>query len=48
MHPEVKVEIQDGKVLVAPKTELSKKGRGLWGLYRALIANMVEGVKQGF
>ena len=48
MHPEVKVEIQEGKVLVAPKTELSKKGRGLWGLYRALIANMVEGVSKGF
>ena len=48
MHPEVKVEIQDGKVLVAPKTELSKKGRGLWGLYRALIANMVEGASKGF
>ena len=48
MHPEVKFEIQEGKVLVAPKTELSKKGRGLWGLYRALIANMVEGVSKGF
>ena len=48
MHPEIKVEMQDGKVLVAPKSELSKKGRGLWGLYRALIANMVEGVSKGF
>jgi len=48
MHPEIKVDVQDGKVLVAPKSELSKKGRGLWGLYRALIANMVEGVSKGF
>ena len=48
MPPEIKVEVKDGKVLVAPKTELSKKGRGLWGLYRALIANMTEGVSKGF
>jgi large subunit ribosomal protein L6 len=48
IHPEIKVEVKDGKILVAPKTELSKKGRGLWGLYRALISNMVEGVSKGF
>jgi len=48
IHPEIKIETQDGKILVAPKTELSKKGRGLWGLYRALVSNMVEGVSKGF
>lgn len=48
IHPEIKVEIKDGKILVYPKTELSKKGRGLWGLYRALISNMVVGVSKGF
>ncbi len=48
IHPEIKVDVKDGLILVSPKTELSKKGRGLWGLYRALIANMVEGVSKGF
>jgi large subunit ribosomal protein L6 len=48
IHPEIKVESKDGKILVSPKTELSKRGRGLWGLYRALISNMVEGVSKGF
>lgn len=48
IHPEVKVELKDGNILVAPKSELSKRGRGLWGLYRALISNMVEGVNKGF
>jgi len=48
IHHEIKVEVKDNKILVAPKTELSKKGRGLWGLYRALIANMVTGVSKGF
>lgn len=48
VSPEIKVEVADGKVLVAPKTELSKKNKGLWGLYRALILNMIEGVNKGF
>lgn len=48
IHHEIKVELKDGKILVSPKTELSKKGRGLWGLYRALISNMVTGVSKGF
>jgi len=48
IHPEIKIEIKDGKIFVTPVSELSKKGRGLWGLYRALISNMVEGVNKGF
>jgi len=48
IHPEIKVELKDNKIFVSPKSELSKKGRGLWGLYRALIFNMVEGVSKGF
>ncbi len=42
INPEVKVEIKDGKIFVS-----SKRGN-LWGLYRALIANMVEGTSKGF
>jgi large subunit ribosomal protein L6 len=48
LHHEIKVESKDGKILVSQKGEPSKKGRGLWGLYRALISNMVEGVSKGF
>ena len=48
IHPEIKIEEKDGKILVTPRSELSKKGRGLWGLYRALIFNMVEGASKGF
>lgn len=52
IHPEIKVELKGPEghpqILVSPKSELSKKGRGLWGLYRALISNMVEGVSKGF
>ncbi len=38
----VRVEIKDNKIFV-----FSEKGN-LWGLYRALIANMIEGVSKGF
>jgi large subunit ribosomal protein L6 len=48
IRPEVIVAPGDGVVLVSPKGELPKRGKGLWGLYRALIANMVEGVSKGF
>lgn len=48
IHQAVKAQVADGSILVQPKAKLSSKDRGLWGLYRALIANMVEGVQNGF
>jgi len=48
IHPAIKAEVKDGKILVTPSRELSKKDKGLWGLYRALIFNMVEGTQKGF
>ena len=42
INPEVKVEMKDGKIFI-----FSEKGN-LWGLYRALIANMAQGVSKGF
>lgn len=48
IHQAVKAEVKDGKLLVLPKRELSTKDKGLWGLYRALIFNMVHGVQNGF
>lgn len=73
LPPEVKVKIEEGKVLVsgpkgnlelflAPKMRVkqsdeellvecgdkSQKGRSLHGATRALVANMVKGVSEGF
>ena len=47
IRPEIKVEIEDKKILVLPQIE-TKKTKALWGLTRALLANMVEGVTEGF
>jgi len=45
--PEVTVEIADGEVLVKRSSD-NRIERSMHGLTRTLIANMVEGVSQGF
>jgi len=44
---EVRVEQKEGKIFVFPQIE-SKKTKAIWGLVRALIANMVLGVNTGY
>lgn len=43
-------ELQDGILNIVPEesTVKSKTGPALWGLYRSLVANMIEGVSVGF
>ena len=47
IRPEIKVEIKDNQILVSPAKE-TKKTKAFWGLTRALINNMVDGVSKGF
>ena len=47
LHPLVKISQEEGKITVAPVDD-SLKARGLWGLFRSLINNMVVGVSQGY
>ena len=44
---DIKVEIKDGEVTFARPTDQIRH-RALHGLYRALVANMVKGVTEGF
>src|SRR4051812_21960224 len=44
---EIKIKIEDGKVLIERPTE-QKRHKALHGLYRTLINNMVIGVSQGY
>lgn len=46
-RPEIAVEQEDGQLLVKRPSD-SKEHRALHGLTRALIANMVEGVTNGY
>jgi len=46
-HPEMSVEIDDGQLVVTRPTD-ERRHRALHGLTRALIANMVQGVSEGW
>ncbi|MFZ5971282.1 MAG: 50S ribosomal protein L6 [Bacteroidota bacterium] len=47
IEPDFKIEIEGDKVTVVRPTE-QKRHKSQHGLYRALIANMVEGVSKGY
>lgn len=47
IRPEIKVEIRKGKIYLTPKKS-GKNVKAFWGLSRAILFNMVEGVTKGF
>ncbi len=48
VRPELGVEIKDdGKMIVSIKKQVSQ-AKALWGLFRTLLFNMIEGVTSGF
>jgi len=47
VDPDIKVEVEDGSIIVSRPTE-QKRHKSLHGLYRSIIANMVQGVSEGF
>lgn len=47
VHPDIKVELSDGHISVTRPSD-ERQHRSMHGLYRALIANMVKGVSEGF
>ncbi|MGE5392260.1 MAG: 50S ribosomal protein L6 [Candidatus Saccharibacteria bacterium] len=48
VHPKVILEKSDTELVVKVGHENNKQERALWGLFRALINNMVAGVTTGF
>jgi len=44
---EVTVEVEESQITVQPKSK-AKAARSAWGMQRTLVANLVEGVTQGF
>ena len=48
LHPKVMVTVSDKEILVDVKNQTDKKERALWGLFRALIQNLMDGVTKGF
>lgn len=48
LHPDVHVTHGEGMLKVSVDHSEEKQNRALWGLYRALLANLVKGVTAGF
>ncbi len=48
IHPKVLVEVKDGEVTVDVAKKEDKREKALWGLSRALVQNMVDGLTTGF
>ena len=47
IRPEIKVEIENKKILVLSQKK-TKKTKAFWGLTRALLFNMIKGVTEGY
>ncbi|GAB4450610.1 MAG: 50S ribosomal protein L6 [Bacteroidia bacterium] len=47
LHPDMSIKVDNGQIVVERPTE-QKRHKALHGLTRALIANMVKGVSEGF
>jgi len=47
IHPSVKLDIDDASISLSI-SDTSKESESLYGLFRSLISNMVEGVSEGF
>lgn len=47
LHPDMHITFENNEAQVLPRLE-NKQSAALWGLYRSLIANMVEGATKGF
>ena len=48
LHPLAKVAIGEKEILVTIDDKEDKKQKSIWGLFRTLISNMVEGVNKGY
>lgn len=48
LHPIVKAEIKDGKVLLTADLKAARDASAIYGMSRARVANIIEGVSAGF
>lgn len=48
LHPLVKIEFVENQIIVKVDLPEDNKQNALWGLFRSLVYNMVQGVTEGF
>ena len=47
LHDDVAAKVDSEGVKIDPKNE-TKRARAMWGTYRSLVANLIEGVTKGY
>ncbi|MFH1462210.1 MAG: 50S ribosomal protein L6 [bacterium] len=47
IRPEIKIEVKGQEIFLSPQKE-GKETKAFWGLFRALVYNMIKGVAEGF
>jgi len=48
VHPKIQLKVEASEIIVSVAKPDNKQERALWGLFRALVNNMVVGVTTGF
>lgn len=48
VHPKVALGLTEAEITVSVNKTEDKRERALWGLFRALVQNLVEGVTKGY
>ena len=48
IHPVIKAEIKDGKILLTADLEAARDASAIWGMTRARLNNVVNGVATGY
>lgn len=48
VNPQVQVQMTEKEILIDVADKTNKKQKALWGLTRALVQNLVDGVNKGF
>jgi len=48
LHPKIMLQLSPEEIIVDVARKEDKKERALWGLFRAIVQNMVDGVVKGF
>ncbi len=48
VHPKVKIITGEKEIIIDVEEKENKRVRSLWGLFRSLVQNLVDGVTKGF
>jgi large subunit ribosomal protein L6 len=48
LNPQVSIAISDSEIVATVAKQDDKKQKALWGMYRSLVQNIVDGVTRGF